>query len=671
MLSDFPRPASTALAVALPLIFGCVTPSPARAHLIPPDDQDVVGVTILEDGKTILLATPGRERSGQNWRFRSFDTSDLPQPLSQPVLSVSGTKLFLQASGGRALVLDLMRRDRQQDALQYVDPRDPAIDGAAGRHAHRLPSQRFVVIRDGSRHVVDDVGTARLEYPVARAPDAAILADGDAQEPFMTRTEASLRSALRIDRLSMTDTAIGLLLWSLGAEASETDAARGRRLGDWQFFRVTPDPELYVPVLEVAQEEDVFPGPFETLERLGGSRGWSSPKLFDRYRRQDLQERRKDCTIYFRVHSDPGAWTIEYWFYYPFDVGGLKGHLHDPEHVFVEVDKLGGTVRSVNAAAHGFLAGNNIYSTTRASARPADLPLFVMAELDKHAAAPDMNRDGIFTPGIDENEYRERAKVWGVRDVVGTNNNHLLPYDRTMTLPRRAEDYLASINILERFPHEQRLAAQACCRLMPLPVEPPRQTTCTEATTECAIASVMLHPDFVSRTTIVKEWVFPQSFLRATYGLGPGLGVHSVGLGYSVDLDRTPGFGRLLPLPGRVGADAFAWKRDDPGHLKSEHQTAHLDGQGVGFGFRYEQFLSNLFGVHSSIRVYSPPISEMWMTFGPMVEIPIRNAGNVNLMTGLSVQPGGSPRFEIRISTGFWKPRLASVGLAAGSDRRP
>ena len=532
MLSDFARTASSqgeaCLAPTVTLIAILVTSSPAGAHSILPDDQDVVGVTILEDGKSILLATPGRERFGQNWRFRSLDTSDLPQPLSQPVLSASGTKLFVQTSGGRALVIDLTKQNRQSDALQHVDRRDPAIDGAGGRHAHRLPSQRFVVIRDGSRHVVDDLGAVRPEYPVVWAPpDAAILANGDTQELFMTRTEASLRSVLRIDR-SMTDAAIGSLLWSLGAEALETDAARGRRVGDWQFFRVTPDPELYVPVLEMAREERVFPSPFETLEKLGGSRGLSSSKLFDRYLLQDLDDRRKDCTIYFRVHADPGAWTIEYWFYYPFDVGGLKGHLHDPEHVFVEVDKLGGRVGNLNAADHGFLAANNIFSTTRASARPADLPLFVMVELDKHAAAPDMNRDGIFTPGIDENEYRERAKVWGVRDVIGTNNNHLLPYDRTMTLPRRAEDYLASINILERFPHEQRLAPQACCRLVPLPVDPPRRTTCAEATTECAIASVMLHPDFVSRTTIAKEWVFPQSFLRATYGLGPGLGVHSL-----------------------------------------------------------------------------------------------------------------------------------------------
>jgi hypothetical protein len=50
-----------------------------------------------------------------------------------------------------------------------------------------------------------------------------------------------------------------------------------------------------------------------------------------------------------------------------------------------------------------------------------------------------------------------------------------------------------------------------------------------------------------------------------------------------------------------------------------------------------------------------------------MVEVPLRNSGNVNLMTGLSLLPGGSPSFEIRVSAGFWKRRVASVGIAAGS----
>ncbi|HSC26682.1 MAG TPA: hypothetical protein VLD67_05380 [Vicinamibacterales bacterium] len=48
------------------------------------------------------------------------------------------------------------------------------------------------------------------------------------------------------------------------------------------------------------------------------------------------------------------------------------------------------------------------------------LPLCVIVEQGKHATAPDI--DGVFTSGVDENQYRERAKIWGVRDVIGTTN---------------------------------------------------------------------------------------------------------------------------------------------------------------------------------------------------------------------------------------------------------
>jgi hypothetical protein len=620
----------------LATLVGLAAAGEAAPHFSP-SDQDLAAVAIVDGGQGVLLGTPARETSGLKCRFRFIDTSALAVPLSTPVLSASGTKLLLLGPDESTYVLDLTIRSRPTESIQHLDRRDPAIDGKGGRHAHRLPSQRFTVTRGGSTHVMDDLGAVLSEHPLARPGDSNGHSDADVKP----------------------------LLDALEAEGPHADGVFGRQIGDWHLFRIAPDPELYVPVLEIVQKELVLPGPFETLERLGGSLGLGQ-SLFGRYVRQDIEERRRNCAIYYRIRSEPGVWTVEYWLYYPFDVGGLVSHLHDPEHVFVEVDKLGGFVRRVNGAAHGFLAGNNIYSTARPLAEPADLPLFVMVEFNKHATAPDINRDGVFTPGIDENEYRERAKVWGVRDVVGTNNNHLLPYDATMTLPRRQEDYLASVDVTERFPHERRLAGQACCRLIPLPVEPVRRTRCQEPTTECAIASVMLHPDFVNRTTILKDWVFPQSFLRATYGLGPGLGVHSAGLGYSVDLDRTPVLGRLLPLPGRVGVEAFGWKRESPEGGDVERPRPHLDGDGVGFGFRYEQFLSNLFGIHSGLRVYSPPFSDVWITFGPMVEIPLRDAGNVNLLAGLSLTPGGSPRFEMRVSAGFWKRRAASAGVPAG-----
>jgi hypothetical protein len=117
---------------------------------------------------------------------------------------------------------------------------------------------------------------------------------------------------------------------------------------------------------------------------------------------------------------------------------------------------------------------------------------------------------------------------------------------------------------------------------------------------------------------------------------------HSAGLGYSVDLDRTPVLGRLLPLPGRVGAETFGWKRESPERGKDERAAHHLDGDGVGYGVRYEQFLSNLFGIHSGLRVYSPPSGGA----------PIRDADQRRLLEaagGLTGRPCRSRAVTVRI----------------------
>jgi len=270
--------------------------------------------------------------------------------------------------------------------------------------------------------------------------------------------------------------------------------------------------------------------------------------------------------------------------------------------------------------------------------------------------------------GSDENEYRERSKVWGVRDVIGTNNNHLLPYDRGMTLPRLEEDFLASREVISRFPSAQGLAPRACCRLIPLPEEASPSPVCDDATTGCAMSSVLRHPDFTRPTTILKDWVYPRSFLRATYGIGPGLGLHTFGLGYSADLDRTP-LGRVLPVPGRLGVEAFAWKQDQTLGTSRPRMTAGLDDAGLGVGVRYEQFVSNLFGVYTGVRTYSPPFDQYWVTIGTMVEVPVRNSADVNLMVGLALSPAGSTRLEMNVSFGLWKPQVGAMGIRARSPK--
>ena len=78
----------------------------APAIAATPSDQDptldVVAVAIVGNGQAILLATSGLEDRRHRWRFRSFDTSDVPQPIRDVSLAASGTKLFFETGAGPA-----------------------------------------------------------------------------------------------------------------------------------------------------------------------------------------------------------------------------------------------------------------------------------------------------------------------------------------------------------------------------------------------------------------------------------------------------------------------------------------------------------------------------------------------------------------------------------------
>lgn len=242
---------------------------------------------------------------------------------------------------------------------------------------------------------------------------------------------------------------------------------------------------------------------------------------------------------------------------------------------------------------------------------------------------------------------------------------------------------MAPVSATTRFPGAADLVPHASCRLEPIsPVGPAAKRSvfrlsdwiilppCHETTRECAMRHVTEHPDFLDLRTILKEWAFPASFLRATYGVGPRRSARTLGLGYAMDLDHVPGLGKLLPLPGRIGADAFIWRqnRSDPDAESCFADCSHRTG--VGWSLRYEQFLSNLFGIFSATRVYSPPVHDAWFTFGPFVEAPLGRHSNVSVEGGLAFRPYSSPRFEIRIGAGLWKPKTNHVGVRAGSDHQ-
>ena len=102
---------------------------------------------------------------------------------------------------------------------------------------------------------------------------------------------------------------------------------------------------------------------------------------------------------------------------------------------------------------------------------------------------------------------------------------------------RRPNEYLSLAALADRFPDQTELVPGASCQLTPLPAVPAHNRRlrlsdwillppCDELTSDCARLHVTAHPDFLDVRTILKEWSFPASFLRATYGLGPRRGLH-------------------------------------------------------------------------------------------------------------------------------------------------
>ena len=160
-----------------------------------------------------------------------------------------------------------------------------------------------------------------------------------------------------------------------------------------------------------------------------------------------------------------------------------------------------------------------------------------------------------------------------------------------------------------------------------------------------------------------------------------------MGLGYALDMESMPGIRHALPLPGRLGADVFFWHQptsaagsapsktvDDrdscPGRRVADGLPYCPDQQGVGWAIRYEQFISNLFGIYSSVRVFSPPVGDAWITFGPFVETSLGRRANAMFQGGLSFRPYESPRFEMKMSIGLWKPKSHRIGVEAAADHR-
>ena len=262
------------------------------------------------------------------------------------------------------------------------------------------------------------------------------------------------------------------------------------------------------------------------------------------------------CTSYVRTISYPGTWLIEYWFYYPFDEGHPHPHFHDSEHLFVEVDKLGGTVRNVFASDHDSFAPNDMYSTLVKHSPPVSLPLFAMVELAKHAMVPDLNHDGHFTRGVDDNLHTEPYSFWGLRDRGSKIHFLMEPYTSSMSLPRTRDERFALDDAADLFPGLDVPADHQVCSVKSLPDDPPCPN-CDVATAEEGVAHLVDHPDALVPENIYKPYVIPWREVRFGVGIYDWAeGREQMTLSYVGDFRHmTDGF---VPLPARLALE-YSW----------------------------------------------------------------------------------------------------------------
>lgn len=153
-----------------------------------------------------------------------------------------------------------------------------------------------------------------------------------------------------------------------------------------------------------------------------------------------LEEKRAVATVTYRVVERPHGGhrdvILEYWCHYVFNRYRVRGglipftigadHQQDLEAVYIVLEPRRGdarvdvdedlrdrfTIRSVVADAHAGVVPANRYDV--APGQVLTPPVHVLVEFGSHAMAPDVDRDGRFTPGVD---VSQRTKViWGVRD---------------------------------------------------------------------------------------------------------------------------------------------------------------------------------------------------------------------------------------------------------------
>ena len=444
-----------------------------------------------------------------------LDDSGLPvqeacRDAADAVVAADGRVLYALADG--SLIVEHPNGTEEQ--LQYHLPHGARFELLAGKQGDRRHFLILVTMPSEQQNSEANHSVTQIIDPGQPAEQLGHFAD---------RTVAALRAQMDFAAAPATDqaasasgisdAALSLLASRLEEQDQDSDAGFA-----WSFYRIAPNPDLYAPVLEFAPGERDYPADADIWQEIAPmARGNSRVSYEAAY--SSLGDRRwSRCTFYFRTLSFPGTWLIEYWFYYPFDEGNPHPHIHDSEHLFVEVDKLGGTVRNFFASDHDSFVPNNLYSTLVKNAAPVTLPLFATVELGKHAMSPDLNHDGRFSPGVDDNLHVESYSFWGLRDRGTKFRFFMEPYRSSMSLPHTPDGHFALADAASLFPDINVPSDHAVCHLAPLPEDPPC-ANCAAASAGAAIKHLVDHPDALVPENIYKTYVVPWREIRVGAGI--------------------------------------------------------------------------------------------------------------------------------------------------------
>jgi hypothetical protein len=701
----------------------------------------------------ILLATLAAPPGKLNWRFRKIPAFPQDSMVRRVVLSASGTKALVVFANGTPRVFDLTKRITEINADEDIPPQHRlpgqlfpyASKGTVcllddvGESRRRGCKKalaaavqgdgRVLYALDDGRLVIAMPGGELLEELPYRLPKGAwfrLLAGqrGDARDFLVltTKREGNPSEASTVQQTEVIDprlpakplgefsdeTVAELYAQLEFAQIASTTSSEGvpsnaalallvkhldeeTRPGEfqWSFYRPVVNAELYAPILEFAPGEPAYPSDVNIWKEIRERAHGNSRQAYEAAYASLGNERWLRCASYIRTLSFPGAWLIEYWFYYPFDEGRPHPHIHDSEHLFVEVDKLGGTVRGVYASDHDSFVPNNLYSTLVKHAKPVSLPLFAMVELGKHAMAPDLDHDGRFIPGVDDNLHHGAYSFWGLRDRGNDLHFVMEPYRASMSLPRDPDDRFALKDVSSLFPGINVPPDHQTCSLRVLPDDPPCPN-CDPASATAGVSHLVDHSDFRKPENIFKPYVLPWREVRlgvAIYDWRAGRG--QISAAYVGDFRHMTG--GLLRIPARLALEYMWSPRRIEAPISVGSKQEYTDSKSTMWaGVQIERLVTNMQGFYFGVTpewadistrvingVLSPSDSHWQYTgvsyhVGYLFELPSEHKGNITNQIGIEIQRAPAPvLFEWRVNFGFLRRRGRHDFAARRGDHNP